>query len=75
VRTIATLAAAGCCWLLLAAAGCSVPPLTGEEQAKVEALSGRLAELGEDVDVLLAPLLARLEGEEEEDGEGGEELL
>lgn len=45
----------------------------GEEQAKVEVLSDRLAQLGEDVDALLATVAAN-----EEDGageEGAEELL
>jgi hypothetical protein len=47
---------------------------TGEEQAKVEVLSDRLAELGQDVDALLATVAAREEGEAEGQ-EGTEDLL
>jgi hypothetical protein len=40
--------------------------LLGEEQAKVEVLSDRLTQLGEDVDALLATVAVQ----EEADGEG-----
>jgi len=43
--------------------------MPGEEQAKVEVLSGRLTELGQDVDALLASVAAK------EDEEEAEELL
>jgi hypothetical protein len=45
----------------------------GEEQAKVEVLSGRLADLGEDVEALLATVA--VQGEEEDQQDGAEELL
>lgn len=39
-------------------------PAAGEEQAKVEALSSRLIELGEDVDMILAEIAAAADEEE-----------
>lgn len=42
---------------------------SGEEQAKVEVLSDRLAQLGEDVDALLATVAVQ------EEAAGGEEEL
>ena len=48
---------------------------TGEEQAKVELLSGRLAQLGEDVDGLLAGLSLADDGDEGASGGDGGELL
>jgi hypothetical protein len=47
----------------------------GEEQAKVEVLSGRLAELGEDVGALLATVAVQAEEEEGAEQDGAEELL
>lgn len=47
----------------------------GEEQAKVEVLSGRLVELGEDVDALLASVAAEEEEDDGGDEAGAEELL
>lgn len=47
---------------------------TGEEQAKVDVLSGRLAELGEDVDALLATVAVEA-GEDGEEVGAEEELL
>lgn len=46
----------------------------GEEQAKVEVLSGRLADLGEDVDALLATVAVQGEDEGAEQDEAAELL-
>lgn len=56
--------------LLLIIVHCCCWPCAGEEQAKVEVLSSRLEELGEDVDKLLDAVAAAAD-EEQDDEEGG----
>jgi hypothetical protein len=53
---------------------CACCEHAGEEQAKVEVLSDRLADLGEDVEALLATVAVQGEGEGAEQDEA-EELL